>query len=226
MPVLEFVSKSAEAAENIRRFRQEVMLHAGLQKLLSRSPAWYAVRTEGTFALAPSKFVGYRDNTAAQYLANNGQDGVHDGRETERLLERWFEDVPPGSALDRSLHAALVSLLQPYGKSPNARARFRILKETPERLASLPHASDNGTMAKQDMAGKRPDWIVFDPDICAGKPTLRGTRIRVSDIMQLLAGGDTVLQILEDYPSLRQEHVDAALRYAAEAVDHRVIRAA
>jgi uncharacterized protein (DUF433 family) len=221
MPGLKLVNDGKEAAANIQRFKHELSFSPGLQRLLSRSPVWYAVRFDGTFALAPSKFVGYRDNNGPNYLANTGPDGVHDGRETERLLEQWFDDVPSGSALDRQLGAALAALLQSYGKSPNARARFRILRETPEKVAAT--QQDRNIPAKS-REGK--NWIVFDPDICAGKPTLRGTRIRVSDIMQLLAGGDTVKQILEDFPSLRQEHVEAALSYAADAVDHRVIRAA
>jgi uncharacterized protein (DUF433 family) len=221
VPGLKLVSESKDAIANIQRFGRELSLYPGLQQLLSRSPAWYAVRVDGAFSLAPSKFVGYRDNNGPNYLASNGPDGAHDGRETERILERWFEDVPSGSALDRQLSAALTALLHPYGKSPNARARFRILKETPEKIASIQRDRNIADKSNADKG-----WIVFDPDICAGKPTLRGTRIRVSDIMQLLAGGDTVEQILEDFPSLWREHVEAALSYAADAVDHRVIRAA
>ena len=82
--------------------------------------------------------------------------------------------------------------------------------------------SDEGRISAPDLDA----WIVHDPEICSGRPTLRGTRVRVSDVLQLLAAGETTGRILADYPSLRQEHIEAALGYAAAAVDHRLIKAA
>lgn len=70
------------------------------------------------------------------------------------------------------------------------------------------------------------DRIAFDRDICGGRPHIRGTRVRVSDIVTALAEGDTVDEILSDFPYLAREDIVAALRYAAGAVDHRVVVAA
>ncbi len=62
-------------------------------------------------------------------------------------------------------------------------------------------------------------WIVSDPNICGGKPTIRGTRIMVRNILGMMAGGYTVEKILHAYPELTQEMVLAALEYAAQVID-------
>jgi uncharacterized protein (DUF433 family) len=62
-------------------------------------------------------------------------------------------------------------------------------------------------------------WIVTDPSICAGKPTIKGTRIMVRNILGMMAGGYTVEKILSAYPELTQEMVQAALEYAAAVID-------
>jgi len=54
------------------------------------------------------------------------------------------------------------------------------------------------------------DWITVDTSVCHGKPIIRGTRIMVSNILSLLAGGYTVAQILDYYPELSQEAIEAA----------------
>ena len=58
--------------------------------------------------------------------------------------------------------------------------------------------------------------IAIDPAIRFGKPCIRGTRIAVSDILQWLASGMSHAEILEDYPSLKEEHIRAALAFAAD----------
>ena len=58
-------------------------------------------------------------------------------------------------------------------------------------------------------------YISINPDIRFGKPCITGTRIAVSDILQWLASGMTNLEILEDYPALKEEHIRAALLFAA-----------
>ncbi|HJR76584.1 MAG TPA: DUF433 domain-containing protein [Nitrospiraceae bacterium] len=63
------------------------------------------------------------------------------------------------------------------------------------------------------------DRIVVDPKICSGKPTIRGTRIMVTNILGMVAGGYTVPQILNAYPELTQEDITAALEYASHVVD-------
>jgi uncharacterized protein (DUF433 family) len=58
-------------------------------------------------------------------------------------------------------------------------------------------------------------YISIDPEIRFGKPCIKGTRITVADILQWLASGMSHAQILEDYPLLKEEHILAALAFAA-----------
>lgn len=58
-------------------------------------------------------------------------------------------------------------------------------------------------------------YISIDPEIRFGKPCIKGTRIAVADILQWLASGMTNAEILEDYPLLKNEHILAALAFAA-----------
>ncbi len=60
--------------------------------------------------------------------------------------------------------------------------------------------------------------ITFDRDILAGKPIIRGMRISVEIILELLARGATIEEILEDYPQLEEEDIQAALFYAHRMV--------
>jgi len=60
------------------------------------------------------------------------------------------------------------------------------------------------------------DWITVDPGVCHGKPIIQGTRIMVSNVLSLLAGGYTIAQIVECYPELSREAIKAALEYAVE----------
>ncbi|HAA88993.1 MAG TPA: DUF433 domain-containing protein [Peptococcaceae bacterium] len=68
-------------------------------------------------------------------------------------------------------------------------------------------------------------WIQSDPDIMMGKPVIRGTRIPVSLILEKLAAGETVEQILRAHPSLTEEAIRAAFAFAAEAVKAEVVYA-
>ncbi len=62
------------------------------------------------------------------------------------------------------------------------------------------------------------DRISVDPQVCAGKPTIRGTRIMVKNILGMIAGGYNLDRIVEAYPELSKEDVSAALEYAAEVI--------
>ena len=67
----------------------------------------------------------------------------------------------------------------------------------------------------------REDWrsrIAIDPKVLAGKPVIKGTRISVEFILELLANGWTVEDILKNYPPLKREDVLAALKYATEVL--------
>lgn len=58
-------------------------------------------------------------------------------------------------------------------------------------------------------------YIVADPQICHGKPTFKGTRVMVWQILEMLAAGQTTKEILEDFPRLNPQHIKAALEYAS-----------
>ena len=63
------------------------------------------------------------------------------------------------------------------------------------------------------------DNITIDPEICNGKPTIRGMRITVKTILEYLAAGESVENILEAYPILKREDISAALQYASAILD-------
>jgi uncharacterized protein (DUF433 family) len=58
--------------------------------------------------------------------------------------------------------------------------------------------------------------ITVDPDICNGKPVIRGTRITVQTVLEFLAAGDSLEDVLEEYPSLKREDVQSCLDYASK----------
>jgi len=62
------------------------------------------------------------------------------------------------------------------------------------------------------------DRITINPDVMVGKPTIRGLRITVEQVLKALAGGITTQGLLEDYPELEPEDIQAVLLYAAELV--------
>ena len=68
--------------------------------------------------------------------------------------------------------------------------------------------------------------ITVDPDQNGGRPCLRSLRIRVKDVLDLLAAGASREEILADYPMLEAEDITAALEYAARQSDHPVLRVA
>ena len=67
------------------------------------------------------------------------------------------------------------------------------------------------------------DYIVIDPEICGGKPTIRGTRIMVKNILGMMAGGYTFARVIKSYPELTAEMVRAALEYAASIINEEKI---
>jgi uncharacterized protein (DUF433 family) len=68
--------------------------------------------------------------------------------------------------------------------------------------------------------------ITTDPNQCGGRPCLRGLRIRVRDVLDLLAAGAGRGEILQDHPLLEDEDITAALEYAARQSDHPVLHVA
>jgi len=64
------------------------------------------------------------------------------------------------------------------------------------------------------------DRITIDPDLCNGKPTIRGKRITVQSVLEFLSAGDSKEDILEAYPSLELEDIDACLKFASQLMEN------
>ncbi len=67
--------------------------------------------------------------------------------------------------------------------------------------------------------------ITVDLKQCGGRPCIRGMRIRVTDVLDLLASGLSQQQILEELPDLEKEDINACLRFASRRLDHPVLAA-
>jgi len=68
--------------------------------------------------------------------------------------------------------------------------------------------------------------ITIEPGKCGGRPCIRGQRMRVSDVLELLANGATIEEIVADHPTLERDDVLAAIAYAAVQTSHPVVRVA
>jgi uncharacterized protein (DUF433 family) len=72
------------------------------------------------------------------------------------------------------------------------------------------------------------DWnerITFNPNQSGGRPCIRGMRIRVADVLDLLLAGLSTQEILDEMPDLEADDIDAPIRFARSRVDHPVIAA-
>ena len=67
--------------------------------------------------------------------------------------------------------------------------------------------------------------ITVEEGKCGGRPRIRGFRIRVSDVLELLSSGASIDEIPADYPFLERENVLAAIEYAAHQADHPILKA-
>ncbi|MBT9536649.1 MAG: DUF433 domain-containing protein [Planctomycetota bacterium] len=65
--------------------------------------------------------------------------------------------------------------------------------------------------------------ISVDPNICHGQACIKGTRIPVHQILHMLANGDTMDELLEDYPSLKRDDIFACIEYAASLTEEQVV---
>ncbi len=86
------------------------------------------------------------------------------------------------------------------------------------RLTDHPSWTYNETMATTPPESR----ITVEPGKCAGRPCIRHMRIRVKDVLEMLASGASEDQILADYPDLEREDIRACLEYAAQYFDHPV----
>ncbi len=70
---------------------------------------------------------------------------------------------------------------------------------------------------------KHADRITFDPEQCGGRPCIRHYRLRVKDVLDMLAAGVSAQEILKDYEFLEPEDIQACLEFAAEQVNYPVL---
>jgi uncharacterized protein (DUF433 family) len=210
------VSSAAEAIENIERFSSTYGDSPAIQERVTRAHVWYAVRGDQGWAFGHSKFVGYRDNNPSQYLrmANDW-----DGGATEKRLREWFAPVDLDTPLGRELYEALRIFLASESRFPRQTVEICVLK------SELDRASDS-SVASRSLDRRLLARITADPGVCGGRPCIRGTRMRVSDIVDMIAAGATPAEIVADFPYVTEEDITAALAFAARAVDHRIIHAA
>ena len=143
------ISSIAQLAHNIRVYNDHADEFA---ELMPYNRAWYALRTDDSWLLGPSKFVGY-DMTPKEYLGSPYSAENHgrvvqrdqqamplDGRVTEAVLKRWSSLIEEGHPDHDSLHAALSELCARYGKKPNTLARISIVSDG--RQSATPAFSD------------------------------------------------------------------------------------
>lgn len=219
MKTQRLVVNRGEAVANIDRYERELAALPALQAVMSYARAWHGYQaSDRAWRIAPSKFVGYADNDALTYLQLHKQ---RDGRRTERALAAWSEDVEAGSAAHHDMLAAVLHLFAQYGRTPNKLihlSRLGVERPVGEGAAGRP--------VRPAATAPRNPRITFDAGICGGRPTIRGMRIRVSDVLGMLAAGATRAEVLADFPYLEDQDITAALEYAAETAGHRIIRAA
>src|SRR5690242_15333605 len=100
-----------------------------------------------------------------------------------------------------------------------ARPILRAWSTPPRHLPDL--AGRNCRRIVVGMEGERAllDRITIDPGVCGGRPCVRGFRIRVSDILDLIAAGASFDEILADYAFLERDDIVAAIAYAARQTD-------
>lgn len=211
------VTSIEEVIENIDNYQKAIQRNGKMQARVARVWSWYAVKdsTSGAWKFAPSKFVGYPHASAERYLEGSGPHGELDGRLTERVLSEWFMVLEQGSRRERELIEALRTFLAGFGKAPGARARINVRK-TDVSAVTRP------SIGAKDLLSR----VTSDPTICGGRPCIKGTRMRVADVVEAIAHGVKPEELLADFDYLTADDIAAALLYAARATDHRVVRIA
>lgn len=205
------VSDISDVIENVRTYNAAVA-KGELREVIAYVRHWYALKDSDSWRFAPSKFIGYSGITPAIYQREHRE---LDGRVTVAALKQWFEELPAGHALAEELQKELRQFIASHGKSLNVLAQIHVLK------SQMPGP------VKKAIASAGEAWrITANADVLAGKPCIRGLRIRVADILEALALGATRAEILEDFPYLEDGDITAALEYAMSSIDHRLIRAA
>jgi hypothetical protein len=116
------ISSVARLESRIKDYQKEAKEMAWV---MPYARSWYALWNEKEWLFGPSKFVGYDNLNAKQYLESH-RDGL-DGRVTEGVLQKWSELVELGHPQYDELHAALDEFFARLGKKPNSLARISII---------------------------------------------------------------------------------------------------
>jgi uncharacterized protein (DUF433 family) len=211
------VTSLSEVIENINAYQDALRYNAKIRDRISKVWSWYAIKDEKSdvWKFGPGKFIGYSDPRPERYLKESSRSGDFDGRITERVLAKWFTIPEPGSRRERELVDALREFLAGYGKVAGARARINVPVEEVE-LSTRPAQNADNLLTR----------ISSNPEICGGRPCIKGTRMRVADLVEALAQGASQQELLADFDYLTAEDISAALLYAARATEHRVVRTA
>lgn len=204
------ITDISQVIENMHTFNREID-NPKLRSMIAYVRHWYAVQDTGKgWIFAPSKFIGYAGMTSRDYDPQS-----YSGSETENNLKHLFIELDQSNKLHALLLQQVRQLTARHGKKLNSLARIHVLK------------GEGGVREFATASRESESWrITSNPEILSGKPCIRGIRIRVADILDMLAEGATRNEILEDYAYLEDQDITAALEYAKSAVDHRLVKAA
>lgn len=152
----------AQALRSIKRFAGELDSSPELQRRLAYARAWYAHQADdGVWHFAPSKFCGYKDMTAEEYI----NDDPRDGRQTEKQLQSWFTQVGETDPLYAELSERLTAFLDGHGKLPSSAVRINVT---------------NGFLESRAGTQQQPsDRAIADLLIVVGQRLVSGERARV-----------------------------------------------
>jgi hypothetical protein len=106
---------------------------AELAAVMPYNRSWYALQTGKGWLFGASKFIGYADLGAKQYLER--ERGSLDGRVTEAVLEKWSDLIEEGHPQFEELHTALTEFCARFGKKPNSLARISIVRTAKDKEA-------------------------------------------------------------------------------------------
>ncbi len=131
--------------------------------------------------------------------------------QTTDTADKPYYDSPCGAASAVTEHAANWTCRQ-LGCPTRLKSPFRVACE-------ITTSDSKPQLAQELMNSDHDQRITFNPRQCGGRPCIRGMRIRVADILEMLAQGVEVKEILADFPDLEPEDINACLHYAAKRSD-------
>jgi uncharacterized protein (DUF433 family) len=104
-------------------------------------------------------------------------------------------------------------------------AQNAVMREGLRCTVSLSHSAEvfMSVLKSVPMSTELLNRITSNPRQCGGRPCIRGMRIRVKDVLDMLAGGASEEEILADFPYLEPDDIRASLEYAAAQIDHAVV---